>query len=156
MLNNLENEVKLRALIHLSARYLDDRNYQAFIALFLEESEYRVSCKAPELTAPMIWMQLDRNELTERINSESAQEWEIATIEQTRIISVDEINLRKETADVSSSFSLYQTDQEGRSSLYALGRYDDKWKETNGEWRLSVREVRLKTRMLKLLSPLPI
>ena len=146
----------LERLIHASARYLDDHEFQAYLDLYREEGVYSIVTKAPELPEPMIWMQRSRAELQERISAMSEHEWEIAGVEQTRIVSVDIIEVNGATADTSSSFALYHTGQEGLTSCYAVGRYDDFWEKAADTWKLGSRRVMLKTRQLGMLSPLPI
>jgi 3-phenylpropionate/cinnamic acid dioxygenase small subunit len=77
-------------------------------------------------------------------------------VEQTRVLSVDVIEVNGETANSSSSFALYHTDEAGLTSCYAVGRYDDSWEKDMDTWKLLSRRVVLKTRQLSMLSPLPI
>ncbi len=153
---NINTQFELSRLIHASARYLDDRDFQAYLELYQEEGVYSIVTKAPELPEPMVWMQRNRAELRQRIDAMSEQEWEIAEVEQTRVVSVDRIVVNGETANTSSSFALYHTDQGGLTSCYAVGRYDDCWQKTRETWMLRSRRVGLKTRQLSMLSPLPI
>ncbi len=145
-------------LLHQSARCLDDDNYSDFIKLFAADGEYIISSRAPELAEKMIWMRRSRDELEERLAAVSQHEWEIAGIEQSRILSVDSVTVTVtgKSAHSSSTFSLFHTDTQGRSELYVVGRYEDEWTAADAQWLLSRREVQLKTRLLKLLSPLPV
>ena len=147
---------ELNRLIHASGRYLDDHEFQAYLDLYREEGTYSIVTKAPELPEPMIWMQRTRGELQERISSMSEHEWEISGVEQTRVLSVDLIEVNGKTANTSSSFALYHTGLEGLTSCYAVGRYDDCWEKATDSWKLGSRRVVLKTRQLSMLSPLPI
>lgn len=147
---------QLIQLLHQSARCLDDDNYNDFIKLFAADGEYIISSRAPELAERMIWMRRSRDELEERLTAVSQHEWEISAIEQSRILSVDSVTVTGKSAHSSSTFSLFHTDAQGRSELYAVGRYEDQWTAADTGWLLKRREVQLKTRMLKLLSPLPI
>ena len=152
----IADQLALNRLIHASARYLDDHDFQAYLDLYQEEGVYSIVTKAPELPEPMIWMQRSRAELQERISSMSEHEWEIAGVDQTRVVSVDIVEVNGETATTSSSFALYHTGQEGLTSCYAVGRYDDCWAKAKDAWKLGSRRVVLKTRQLGMLSPLPI
>ena len=149
-------QLELNRLIHASARYLDDRDFQGYLGLYREEGSYTIVTKAPELPEPMVWMQRSRAELSERIDAMSGQEWEIAEVEQTRVASVDLVEVNGGTANTSSSFALYHTDQEGITSCYAVGRYDDCWEKVTDTWKLLSRRVELKTRQLSMLTPMPI
>ena len=156
MSEEIAAQLELNRLIHASARYLDDHEFQAYLDLYREEGVYSIVTKAPELPDPMIWMQRSRAELQERISSMSEHEWEIAGVEQTRVVSVDIVEVDGETANTSSSFALYHTGEEGLTSCYAVGRYDDCWEKATDTWKLAGRRVELKTRQLGMLSPLPI
>ena len=147
---------ELNRLIHASARYLDDHDFQAYLALYKADGVYTIMTKAPELPEPMVWMQRSRGELQERIAAITEQEWEIVDIEQTRVLSVDLIEVDGDTANTSSSFVLYHTSQDGITSCYAVGRYDDCWEKDTHSWLLRSRQVGLKTRQLSVPSPLPI
>ena len=152
----IADQLELNRLIHASARYLDDHDFQAYLDLYREEGVYSIVTRAPELPEPMVWMQRNRAELSERIDAMSEQEWEIAEVEQTRIVSVDLVQVHSATANTSSSFALYHTGEEGLTSCYAVGRYDDCWEKDTDTWKLLSRRVLLKTRQLSMLSPLPI
>ena len=156
MSEEIAAQLELNRLIHASARYLDDHDFQAYLDLYREEGVYSIVTKAPELPDPMIWMQRSRAELQERISSMSEHEWEIAGVEQTRVVSVDVVEVNGEEANTSSSFALYHTGEDGLTSCYAVGRYDDRWEKDTDTWKLLSRRVMLKTRQLSMLSPLPI
>lgn len=149
-------ELLLTRQIHASARCLDERDYDAFLACFIEDGEYSISTRAPELQEKMTWMRVSRAELAERLASIDQHEWEITILEQSRLLSVDRVAIDGDTARTSSGFALYHTDEAGCSTLYAVGRYDDDWHRRGGRWRLGRRDVVLKTRQLEPLSPLPI
>ncbi|MDE0154563.1 MAG: nuclear transport factor 2 family protein [Gammaproteobacteria bacterium] len=156
MSEEIAAQLELNRLIHASARYLDDHDFQAYLDLYREEGVYSIVTRAPELPEPMVWMQRDRTELDERIAAMSEQEWEIAEVEQTRVVSVDLVEVNGQAANTSSSFALYHTGEEGLTSCYAVGRYDDCWGKDRETWKLLSRRVVLKTRQLGMLSPLPI
>ena len=156
MSEEIAAQLELNRFIHASARYLDDHDFQAYLDLYREEGVYSIVTRAPELPEPMVWMQRNRAELSERIDAMSEQEWEIAEVEQTRIVSVDLVEVNGATANTSSSFALYHTGEEGLTSCYAVGRYDDCWEKDADTWKLLSRRVVLKTRQLSMLSPLPI
>ena len=151
------NTETLRALIHSSARYLDDRSYTNFTDLFRDDGEYRIETIAPECPAPMIWMLLSREEMIDRFEAAPKHEWQITNIpEQSRLVAVDTIDVDESDAQTSSTFCLFHTEEDGQSHCYAVGRYEDYWIQSNNSWKLRRRTVNLKTRMLPIPSPLPI
>ncbi len=149
-------EVALTRLIHASARHLDDQNFGAFLELFIEDGNYAIIAQAPELSTPMTWMQRSKTELAERIAAVPRHEWQIMQPEQTRLVSVDVLDVDNDRATSSSSFVVFNTDSEGRTSCYVVGRYEDQWQNDNDKWFLEQRQVVLRTRLLTMLSPLPI
>lgn len=105
----------------------------------------------------MVWMQLNRDELVERLATEPEHEWKISKVPlQTRLVAVDLINVADQHATTSSSFCLYHTNEDGGSTVFALGRYEDRWLQTSDHWKLAKRVVDLKTRLLAMPSPIPI
>ncbi len=148
---------QLRGLVHASARFLDDHAYEKFTQLFADDGEYRVETAAPECPQPMVWMLMNRDELTERLASESKHEWKIARVPlQTRLVAVDFIDVSSNNATTSSSFCLYHTNEDGSSEVFAVGRYEDQWNKKGEDWRLAKRRVDLKTRLFAMPSPIPI
>jgi 3-phenylpropionate/cinnamic acid dioxygenase small subunit len=144
----------LRRLVHQSGRLLDDRRYSEFVELFAADGSYKVEVKAPELPEKMVWMALARNELSERFASVPEHEWRF--LEQTRLISVDTIEVSGDDAQTCATVAVFHTDDVGRTECYAVARYDDTWRRVEGRWRLRTRTVALKTRLLAIPSPLPI
>lgn len=149
-------DLTLRRLIHASARHLDNRDYAGFVDLFAPNGEYRVDAKAPELTDTMTWMEMTRDELAERCKQLGRQEWEITSYEQTRLLSIDIVDVDTDTAHTSTGFVIYHTDTDGATQCYAAGRYEDDWHRSSDDWFLTARRVDLKTRLLSPMSPLPL
>lgn len=144
----------MRQRIHHLGRCLDDRDYDGFVSLFAPDGTYRIEVDAPELKSRMIWMTLDREELQQRFQSVPTQEWR--AIETTRVIAVDTIDFTDETARTSATVSIFYTDDEGRTQVYAVGRYEDAWQWIEDEWRISLRVLDLRTRLLPVPAPLPL
>lgn len=149
-----ESFEELRRLIHRSGRCLDDRDYDDFVDLFAPDGNYRIEVKAPEISERMTWMALDRDELRQRFESAPQQEWR--QMELTHQVSVDSIDISGEIATTSATVSIFHTDDEGRTQCYAVGRYEDIWRRIEDAWRLSLRVVDLRTRLLPVPAPIPI
>ena len=143
----------LRSLVHASARFLDDCAYQSFVDLFEESGSYRVEVNAPELPDTMVWMELDRNQLKERYDALHKHEWR--RYQQNRLIAVDSITIDTDHAQTSSTVAIYHTDDDGRTTCYALARYEDCWHHSRLRWQITERVVALRTRLLAMPSPLP-
>lgn len=143
-------------LIHAAAYYLDEHDFDAYVALFAEDAEYSIVTSAPELPKPMIWMQRTKKELAERLAAASKHEWQILQQEQTRLVSVNKLELNSDTVSSLSNFVVYNTDEKGRSECFAVGRYEDRWSIKDEECLIEERKVILKTRLLSSHTALPI
>ena len=149
-------EQAISRLIHASAHYLDEHNFDAYVNLFADDGEYAIVTSAPELPKPMTWMQRSKTELAERFAAVPKHEWQIAQQEQTRLVSVNLLDVNKDTASSLSNFVVYNTDEQGRSTCFAVGCYEDRWSLRDEKWLMALRRVVLKTRMLASHSALPL
>ena len=157
MSSSVDSAGVLRALVHASARCLDDRRYDDFLALLLPECEYRIEVRSPELAEPMVWMIMNREELGVRFESAASHEWQVyKALELTRMVSVDVIEPDEPGARASSNLAVFATDEEGHSRVYAVGRYDDRWVQADDGFLLRERVVRLRTRILDTPTPMPL
>ena len=155
--DTIADERALGALVHQLARYQDERQYDEFLDCLATDCEYRVDVDAPELQKTMVWMAMNREELGKRLASLSAHEWQIVkSHEQTRQVTVDTIDLDGDRAQLSSTLCIFTTDEEGRTVVYAVARYEDRWQRQDNRWVLALRVVKLKTRLLDPPSPLPL
>jgi 3-phenylpropionate/cinnamic acid dioxygenase small subunit len=100
-------EVAITRLIHASAHYLDEHNFDAYVELFADEGEYLIVTKAPELPKLMTWMQRSKTELAERFDAAPEHEWQIMQQDQTRLVSVNMLKVSNDTASSSSNFTVY-------------------------------------------------
>jgi 3-phenylpropionate/cinnamic acid dioxygenase small subunit len=55
-----------------------------------------------------------------------------------------------------SHFSLFRTTPDGQSSLYMVGRYDDRIVRRSGAWRYASHKVIVDTRMLDTFTHIPV
>jgi 3-phenylpropionate/cinnamic acid dioxygenase small subunit len=145
---------QMRQRIHHSGRCLDNRDYDGFVDLFTLDGAYRIEVDAPEMKSKMTWMTLDHDELRQRFQSAPEQVWR--DIETTHLIAVDTIDFEGETAKTSATVSIFRTDDEGRTQVYAVGRYEDAWQRIENKWRISLRVLDLRTRLLPVPAPLPL
>lgn len=154
---NAELRETLRDLVHASARCLDDQRFDDYLALYTPAGEYRLQVSAPELDTAMVWMAMNREELRARLASAASHEWQIyASVALDRLVAVDSLSINADIATTSATLAAYATDDDGRSRLYAVGRYDDRWEQQAGQWQLAQRIVHLRTRLLDTPTPLPL
>ncbi len=71
----------------------------------------------------MVWLSLDRAELADLFREWPLHVREAAT--RTHLIVVEEVSFAGTAANAFSTFTVYRTDEKGRSELYCVGRYED-------------------------------
>lgn len=144
----------LSRLIHLSGRLLDYKDFDNYAALFADGGEYRLVTEAPEAAQPMTWIFLNRAELIDLLTSAQKHVWN--TGQRSHLISVEEVNVEGDTAHSWAGFSVFHTDNQGSTKIYAVGRYEDHWQKQSDDWRLLKRITRLQTRLLSPPSAIPV
>lgn len=149
----VEEREALRALVHRSARLLDDGAHTAWLDLLAPDFTYSVETPAPETGGTNVWMALDRAELVGLFTEAPDHVWNIG--QRSRLVAVDLIEAVADGVATSATLAVFRTDDEGRSALQAVGRYDDVWRVSGASFLLARRTVRLATRLLPQPSPLP-
>ncbi len=104
---------------------LDDDKLEAWVELFTDDCDYRIVTREnveQNLPNVLIWCK-GKNMLADRITSyrqvnEYNLHWDCHTISAPRIIGNAECTWR-----VEASYSLFQTNLEGQSRLFSVGRY---------------------------------
>ena len=142
-------------LIYDSCLLLDLEDFAGFIDLCAPEFTYRVTAYSPEIKKEMVWLEHDRAGMQALFENFYDHVRRLGSLHrQVAIYGID----RQDDGlfRVTSSFQVTHTDLEGRSKLFAVGRYHDLVCETAGGPRLSSRDARLETRELGSGSHLPI
>jgi 3-phenylpropionate/cinnamic acid dioxygenase small subunit len=146
------DEQAIRTLVMRSGRFLDEGRFSDYVGLYAEDGRYQLEAHAAEIDCDMVWLSLSRAELAELFC-----EWPLHVRDEavrTHLVTVDEIALPGATAF--STFAVFRTDEKGRSELYCVGRYEDEFEASTGEWKLRRRRARLVTRLLVTPTPLPV
>lgn len=142
-------------LIARTALALDEEDYSQFLALCSADFRYEVRTWSPELRKWMTWLAQSRTEL----------EALFATLPEHlrrrgRLLrQLGPTILDVPTPDgvrASTSFAIYHTDLEGRTRIWAVGRYRDRIVPSPHGARLTAREVVLDTRDLGIGSHVPL
>ncbi len=152
-----EDREALRALVARSGRLLDESAFSDYVALYAPDGRYAITAKTPELPEPMTWMTLDRDELDALFGSLSSHEWDLG--ERLHLITVDEIEADGADdgmATLHATFCVLRLEPDGRQTLYASGRYTDRWQRAAGSWLLAAREARVFNRLWTTPSPIPL
>ena len=143
-------EVTLR-----TARYLDNLDFDAFLALCTADLNYVVKVWSPDLRRDMIWFDHDRSSIEALFGS--VHEHIVRPERTLRHLGQSIVDLEgADLASVDTSVAVFLTDTHGDSRLWAVGRYIDQVEKHGGAWLLARRVVRLETRNLGIGSHLPI
>lgn len=145
----------------LLARYgmlLDQDQLEQWVELFTEDAQYKVSTRENEqlgLPVAMIWcdnraMIADRVQSLRHVNEYNLH-WARRVIGPPDVISADAAMLR-----VQAAYSLYQTDLEGATRSFSVGRYDFTCRRTEAGLRLSCALVIADTALVPTLLAAPI
>ena len=152
--NRLQDREDVRLLISRSVRFLDETRFADFMALFAPDGRYLMQADSPEIGQSMTWLDLDRDELAALLEESPQHVHDLAA--RKHMVSVEEIDFSADVAEVLSSFSVFRTDIDGRTEVYAVGRYEDELIRTGEGWLIGKRQVTVQTRMFRTPTPTPL
>jgi methanesulfonate monooxygenase subunit beta len=144
----------VRGVIHRACRLLDAEDWDNFLALCASNFAYQVVAYSPEIRRDMIWFDQDKDGLKALFEMVPQHLRRIGTL--LRHVSVGEIERQADGSWLAiSTFQCFHTDQDVRTLLLAVGRYDDRLSADAGPLLLS-RTTRLETRDLGVGSHVPL
>ncbi len=153
-LAELLDKEAIRALIQHTAALLDREELDGWLALFAAGAEYELGAYGPEIKAPMVWWKSTRDDL-EKILDEVPQHVRDPG-RRLHLVTPAAISVAGGTASALSHFAIIRTDRDGRSGVYAAGRYEDELVRELGRWRYASHRCVLDTRMLETGTHLPL
>ena len=151
-----EHREAIRTLISRSARLMDAKQYDDYIALYAEDGAYALQADSDEIGQRMTWLEMERDELAALLEESPQHVHDMAA--RTHMVSVDEIALDGGggVAEARSTFAVFRTDAAGVTQVYAVGRYDDRLVRNGADWRIAERRVQVQTRMFRTPTPTPL
>ncbi len=145
----------VREIVGSAALALDAEAFDDFLALCTPDFHYQVRVTSPELGQDMIWLEQTREELGKLFSA--LPEHLTRQGQLTRQVSVANTIEAADSLRVTSTFSVFHTDNNGRTAVMAVGRYHDEIViDDKGELRLRRRDVDLHTRDLGIGSHVPL
>jgi methanesulfonate monooxygenase subunit beta len=158
----LSNDVqKIHDLIADSCALLDEQKFDQWIALTSPDFHYRLSAFSDELGKTMVWMEtmvwmdFGRDALENLMQHASDHERNL--VHYSRHVSAIRVgSAQNGIVPVRSSLTVYYTDLEGTTAIYAVGVYQDKATFVDGAPMLTERDVLLTTRRLPFGSHYPL
>lgn len=138
----------LRDLVHRSCLCLDDGDWDGYLDLCSDDFIYRITAFSPELRKDMVWLEQDRNGMTDlfgNLENHFTLQGKFLRHANVALISRDDDH---NAAQVTTTFFVIYTGLDGVSEMFAAGRYNDTVDISGNRPLLSTREVRLDTRDL--------
>lgn len=143
-----------RELVQRSAMLLDDEKFDDWLTLFDSAGTYELSAYSTEIRRWMTWQLSDRETLEKMLKDVDEHVRDPAR--RRHIVSVPLLQLDVDQGRVTSHFSLFRTTPDGQSSLYMVGRYDDRIIKRSGAWLYAAHKVIVDTRMLDSFTHIPV
>jgi len=142
-----EQRQAIEELVYRSCLALDARDYKTFLGLCGPEFRYTVTTHSPEIRRDMVWLDHDRKGMETLFANLPKHNSDHSPI--TRHATVYTVDAAGDSAEVVSAFQVFRTQLDGGATeLFAVGRFHDTVKLTNGAATLARRIVRLETRQL--------
>lgn len=146
----------IRELIYRSCRCLDAHDFEGYIGLCAPEFSYRITLFSPELRKEMIWLNHDRERLAALLAMVPRHLVRLGSLQRNATVYTIERDDADRQAEVTSAFSVFNIDNEGRPSVFAVGHYHDTVDIATEKPLLVHRNARLASRDLGIGSHVPI
>jgi anthranilate 1,2-dioxygenase small subunit len=146
------------ALLWRYGALLDEDRLEDWADLFVEDCLYRILTReneAQSLPLPLVLCD-SKDMLRDRI--QSLRQANIYNIHTDRhVIGLPHVEgLGEDLLGLSASYALYQTDQEGVTRLFSVGRYEDRMVRRDGAWLFKEKTVIVDTSGILTLLATPI
>ena len=146
----------VRELIYRSCCCLDEHDFAGYIALCAPEFRYQITLFSPELRKEMTWLNHDRDGLKALLDMVPRHLVRLGALQRNATVYRIEWDKADGQANVMSAFSVFNIDNEGRPSVFAVGHYHDTVDLTGERPLLARRNARLASRDLGIGSHIPI
>lgn len=149
-------EAVRQSILSMAAR-LDLEEFEAWMTFLAQTCTYRIVCYSEELRKTQTLFEADYDELGALFRGLEHHVRDRARL--TRMVSTVDMSEERTGMLAMSNLLVLRTGMDGRSSVFAVGRYRDRWTcddDGNGEARLEERRVELVTRDLGSGSHVPL
>lgn len=143
--------------VRRSCVLLDEERFEDWVGLFDEDALYRITAHSPEIRKTMVWLELDRDGLADLVSRlrfhlrKPGRRTRLATVMEADPPPADE-----RAVDCLTRVAVYETDEKGRTQLWCVASYRDRWVLADGGLALSRRVVDMETRVLDTGSLTPV
>ena len=143
-------------LIYRSCLLLDEKDFKGYLDLCDEQFRYTIATHSPELRKDMIWLDHDKPGLATLLNQLPRHNSDHSPLTRHATVYTVRYDAARQQGDAVSALQVFKTALEGGSSeLFAVGKYMDTVKVTDGKLLLLRRVVKLDTRMLGIGYHIP-
>ncbi len=154
LIQGLIDKETIFTLIRQTAAWLDNEELDLWLKTFNDDATYEITTSSPELGSEMSWWHSEQKDLKKIISEIPEHVRDKA--QRLHLISPISAELNDNTASVLTHFSIYRTEPNGRSSLYAIGKYFDEVLKKKDTWYYKSHKVTLDTRILEPFTHLPL
>jgi 3-phenylpropionate/cinnamic acid dioxygenase small subunit len=133
---------------------LDSEDFDGWLGLFDEVSEYEMSAYSQEIRKHMSWWKSDRVSL-EKILKEIPRHVRDPG-RDVHIVTPTHVQISDGKAAAKSNFAVFRTAPDGETRLYVVGRYEDMLVKRQGRWLYSAHKAVLQTRLLEGFTHVPL
>lgn len=145
----MTTEARVRESITSTCVALDHEDFRGYLDICDIDFDYRITVWSPEIRREMLWLQKNKAGLTDLFAVMPKQNRDRAPL--TRHFSIMSFDDTREEgiASVVSAVQVFRTELDGGvTSIFAIGKYLDRFRLSTSKPLLLSREVRLDTRML--------
>ena len=145
---------QIKNLIYKSCRVLDAEEFDAYLALYAEEFDYKVTNYSREIRKEQEWMDVTRAELKGLLANVPQHSRLLGSF--MRHATVYEIERNgADTAKALTYVTIYYTTPEGATRVWAVGRYHDVIDVSGESPLIADRDMKLETREVGIGTHLP-
>lgn len=148
------SKIAIAEVIQDSARLLDAEDFESWLHLFDDASEYEMTTYSHEIRKTMSWWKSDKKSLTKILKEVPRHVRDLGR--DTHLVTPLRIEVDGEKANAISNFVVLRTALDGQTRLYVAGRYEDVLIKKSGRWLYSIRKAVLQTRVLDGFTHVPL
>lgn len=141
-------------LVQTTGALLDGEDFNGWLALFDEHSEYELTAYSTEIRQQMSWWKSDRASL-EKILKEIPRHVRDPG-RRLHIVTPTLVEVSGDSARAVSSFAVFRTTPDGETRVYVVGHYEDDLVKKAERWLYVTHKVVLQTRLLEAPTHVPI
>lgn len=144
-------------LIYRSCLLLDEKDFTGFLDLCDERFRYTITTHSPEIRRDMTWLDHDKSGMTTLLNQLPRHNSDHSPLTRHATVYTVRFDASQRRSEVVSALQVFKTALDGGTSeLFAVGKYLDTVKFSDGNLLLLRRVVKLDTRMLGIGYHIPL